>query len=70
MNTSPTRDLNREDELAETRSRVQAGIEQAQRGELVEGEEAVARVERRAATKRMRVEAGVQPIASGRQGQA
>ena len=48
--------LDREDEvrLTEMRAQVQAGIEQAERGELVDGEEAVARVKRRAAAKRRR----------------
>ena len=52
--------LEREDErtkvlLTEVRAQVQAGIEQAERGELVDGEEAVARVKRRASAKRRRV---------------
>jgi antitoxin ParD1/3/4 len=53
--------LEQEDELRETRlaavrAEVRAGIEQAERGELVHGEEAVARVKKRAAAKRLRVE--------------
>ena len=49
--------LEQEDELRETRlaamrAQVQEGIEQAERGELVDGEEAVARVKKRAASKR------------------
>jgi antitoxin ParD1/3/4 len=49
--------LEQEDELRETRlaamrARVQEGIEQAERGELVDGEEAVARAKKRAASKR------------------
>ena len=46
--------LEREDELTEIRTRVQAGIEQAKRGELVDGEDAVARARKRAAAKRLR----------------
>ena len=51
--------LEREDErtevrLTEIRAQVQAGIEQAERGELVDGEEAVARAKRRASAKRRR----------------
>jgi antitoxin ParD1/3/4 len=46
--------LEREDVLTETRARVQAGIEQAKRGDLVDGEEAVARAKERAAAKRLR----------------
>ncbi len=49
--------LEQEDELRETRlaamrAQVREGIEQAERGELVDGEEAVARVKKRAASKR------------------
>ena len=49
--------LEREDEvrLTEMRAQVQAGVEQAERGELVDGEEAVARAKRRASAKRRRV---------------
>ena len=52
--------LEREDErtevlLTEVRAEVQAGIGQAERGELVDGEEAVARAKRRASAKRRRV---------------
>ena len=45
--------LEREDELTEVRAQVQAGIEQAERGDLVDGEEAVARAKKRAAAKRL-----------------
>ena len=45
--------LEREDELTEVRAWVQAGIEQAERGDLVDGEEAVARAKERAAAKRL-----------------
>jgi antitoxin ParD1/3/4 len=49
--------LEQEDELRETRlaairADVQAGIDQAERGELVDGEQAVSRVRKRAAAKR------------------
>lgn len=49
--------LEQEDELRETRlaamrARVQEGIEQAERGELVDGEEAVARAKKCTASKR------------------
>ena len=49
--------LEQEDEVRETRlaairADVAAGIEQAERGDLVDGEEAVGRVRKRAATKR------------------
>lgn len=49
--------LEQEDEVRETRlaamrAQVQEGIEQAERGELDDGEEAVARVKKRAASKR------------------
>lgn len=44
--------------LTEIRAQVQAGIEQAERGELVDGEEAVARAKRRASAKRRRVVRG------------
>ncbi len=49
--------LEQEDELRETRlaavrAEVQAGIDQAERGELVDGEEAMARVKKRAAAKK------------------
>jgi len=49
--------LEHEDELRETRltamrTQVRQGLEQAKRGELVDGEEAVARVKKRAASKR------------------
>ena len=51
--------LEREDELrdarlAAIRARVGEGIAQAERGELGDGEEAVARVKKRAAAKRRR----------------
>ena len=51
--------LEREDErtevrLTEIRAQVRAGIEQAERGEFVDGEEAVARAKRRASVKRRR----------------
>ena len=48
--------LEREDEarLTEIRAQVQAGIAQAERGELVDGDEAVARAKRRASAKRRR----------------
>ena len=48
--------LEREDEvrLTEIRAQVQAGIEQAERGGFVDGEDAVARVKRRASEKRRR----------------
>ena len=45
----------RERWLEETRAQVRDGIEQAERGRLVDGEEAVARVKKRAAVKRQRV---------------
>ena len=49
--------LEQEDELRETRlaavrAEVQAGIDQAERGEFVDGEEAMARVKKRAAAKK------------------
>ena len=49
--------LEQEDELRETRlaamrAQVREGIEQAERGELVDGEAAGARVKKRAASKR------------------
>ena len=49
--------LEQEDELRETRlaavrAEVQAGIDQAERGELLDGEEAMARVKKRAAAKK------------------
>ena len=46
--------LEREDEvrLTEIRAQVQAGIEQAEQGGLVDGEEAVARAKKRAFVKR------------------
>lgn len=49
--------LEQEDELRETRlaairADVRAGIEQAERGEFVDGEEAVGRVRKRSAAKR------------------
>lgn len=52
--------LEQEDELRETRlaavrAEVQAGIDQAERGELVDGEEAMARVKKRAAAKKRSV---------------
>ena len=40
--------------FAALRTQVQEGIKQAERGELVDGEEAVVRVKRRAAAKRRR----------------
>lgn len=51
--------LEREDErtevlLTEVRAQVQAGIEQAERGDLVDGEEAIARARTRASVKRRR----------------
>ena len=51
--------LEQEDEfrdarLAPIRARVEEGIAQAERGELGDGEEAVARVKKRAAAKRRR----------------
>ena len=48
--------LEREDEvrLTEIRAKVQAGIVQAERGGLVDGEEAVARAKKRASVKRRR----------------
>ena len=51
--------LEREDDFSDTwlatiRARVEEGIEQAERGELGDGEEAVARVKKRAAAKRRR----------------
>ena len=51
--------LEREDEsrdarLAAIRARVEEGIAQAEQGELGDGEEAVARVKKRAAAKRRR----------------
>ena len=51
--------LEREDEfrdarLAAIRARVEEGIAQAERGELGDGEEAVARVKKRATAKRRR----------------
>ena len=51
--------LEREDEFRDTRlaairARVEEGIAQAERGELGDGEEAVARVKKRAAAKRRR----------------
>ena len=45
----------RERWLEETRAQVRDGIEQAERGRLVDGEEAVARAKKRAAVKRQRV---------------
>lgn len=42
----------REARLAAMRSEIQAGIEQAERGELHDGEEAVGRVRKRSAAKR------------------
>lgn len=49
--------LEQEDELRETRlaavrAEVQAGIDQAERGEFVDGEEAMARVKKRAEAKK------------------
>ena len=49
--------LEQEDELRETRlaavrAEVRAGIDQAERGELADGEEAMARVKKRAAAKK------------------
>jgi len=49
--------LEQEDELRETRlaavrAEVRAGIDQAERGELVDSEEAMARVKKRAAAKK------------------
>ncbi len=49
--------LEQEDELRETRlaavrAEVRASIDQAERGELVDGEEAMARVKKRAAAKK------------------
>ncbi len=49
--------LEQEDEVRETRlaairAEMRAGIEQAERGELIDGEEAVGRVRKRAAAKR------------------
>lgn len=49
--------LEQEDELRETRlaamrAEIRAGIDQAERGELVDGEEAIGRVKKRAAAKR------------------
>ena len=51
--------LEREDEFKDTRlaairARVEEGIAQAERGELGDGEEAVARVKKRAVAKRRR----------------
>ena len=51
--------LDQEDELGSARlpairARVEEGIAQAERGELVDGEEAVARARKRAAAKRRR----------------
>ena len=51
--------LEREDEFSDTRlaairARVEEGIEQAERGELGDDEEAVARVKKRAVAKRRR----------------
>ena len=51
--------LEREDDFRDTRlaairARVEEGIAQAERGELGDGEEAVARVKKRAAAKRRR----------------
>ena len=45
-------DALRERWIADTRAQVRDGIEQAERGHLVDGEEAVARVKKRAAVKR------------------
>lgn len=50
-------DALREMWLAETRAQVRDGIEQAERGDFVDGEEVVARVKKRAAVKRQRVRA-------------
>ena len=50
-------DALRETWLAETRAQVRDGIEQVERGDFVDGEEAVARVKKRAAVKRQRVRA-------------
>ena len=44
----------RDTRLAAIRARVEEGIEQAERGELGDGEEAVARAKKRAAAKRQR----------------
>ena len=46
-------DKSKETRRSEMRAKVQAGIEQAGRGELVDGEEAVARAKKRAAGKRL-----------------
>ena len=43
---------NRETRIAAMRAKVEEGIAQAERGELLDGEEAVARVKRRAAAKK------------------
>ena len=50
-------DALRERWIADTRAQVRDGIKQAERGHLVDGEEAVARVKKRAAVKRQRVRA-------------
>ena len=47
-------DKSREDRLATIRAQIDEGITQASRGELVDGEDAVARARHRAATKRQR----------------
>lgn len=47
-------DEHRDTRLAAIRARVEEGIAQAERGELGDGEEAVARVRNRAAAKRRR----------------
>ena len=44
----------REAELEALRTKVQEGVEQAERGELADGEEALSRVKARAASKRRR----------------
>ena len=43
---------NRETRIAAIRAKVEEGIAQAERGELLDGEEAIARVKRRAAAKK------------------
>ena len=50
-------DALRERWIADTRAQVRDGIEQAERSHFVDGEEAVARVKKRAAVKRQRVRA-------------
>ena len=50
-------DALRERWIADTRAQVRDGIELAERGDVVDGEEAVVRVKKRAAVKRQRVRA-------------